>query len=381
METPVMPDPAAENPGSAIDTPATLSPSPPPTLSSSPKLLPPALRPGATIALISPSARLNDVFSTRLHRAVAHLSQLGYTVQVIYTPLPPNTSIRDSALHRAAEIHRAFLSPGISAIVCTIGGLSANELLPHLDYALIRAHAKIFCGYSDVTLLHYALYVAAGLRTFYGPAALPQWGESPEPLALSKEHFLHVAKTTSNEVGQLPRSEQWTDEFVDWATAAEAARPRTLRPNRGWHWLRAGRARGLVFGGCLPSVLQLGATPWDLPSYGGVVLLLELPEGQEPDQATPVEVARSGLADLANRGVFDQIAGLVLGRPFMYTDEMGGEWKRCVLELCEGDGRTFPILADVDVGHTDPMVTVPLGALCEMDSATDRWAIVEPSVV
>ncbi|TKA80099.1 hypothetical protein B0A49_02444 [Cryomyces minteri] len=341
-----MPDPEAGNPGSAIDTPATLSPSPPPTLSSSPKLLPPALRPGATIALISPSARLNDVLSTRLHRAVAHLSQLGYTVEVIYTPLPPNTSIRDSALHRAAEIHRAFLSPGISAIVCTIGGLSANELLPHLDYALIRAHAKIFCGYSDVTLLHYALYVAAGLRTFYGPAALPQWGEYPEPLALSSEHFLHVAKTTSNEVGQLPRSEQWTDDFVDWTT-----------------------------------VLQLGATPWDLPSYGGVVLLLELPEGQEPDQATPVESARSGLADLANRGVFDRIAGLVLGRPFMYTDEMGGEWKRCVLELCEGEGRTFPILADVDVGHTDPMVTVPLGALCEMDSATDRWAIVEPSVV
>lgn len=34
-----------------------------------------------------------------------------------------------------------------------IGGFNSNQLLPQLDWALIAANPKVFCGYSDITAL------------------------------------------------------------------------------------------------------------------------------------------------------------------------------------------------------------------------------------
>lgn len=116
----------------------------------------------------------------------------------------------------------------VKAIICAIGGLSANELLPHLDYELIKANPKIFCGYSDITLLHHAFFTQAGLQTFYGPAAITQLGEFPKPLDFTLSHFLKVLQTTGKPVGALPRSIEWTEEFVEWGSQEETARPREL---------------------------------------------------------------------------------------------------------------------------------------------------------
>lgn len=63
-------------------------------------------------------------------------------------------------------------------------------MLPHLNYDLIRANPKIFCGYSDIAVLHYALFTHANLRTFYGPATLTELGDYRQPLAFTAEHFL-----------------------------------------------------------------------------------------------------------------------------------------------------------------------------------------------
>ena len=40
----------------------------------------------------------------------------------------------------------------------------------------------------------------------------------------------------------------------------------------------------------------------------------------------------------------------------------------------------FPVWSRVDVGHTEPMVTVPLNALARLDSREDVWEILEPGV-
>jgi muramoyltetrapeptide carboxypeptidase LdcA involved in peptidoglycan recycling len=57
-----------------------------------------------------------------------------------------------------------------------------------------------------------------------------------------------------------------------------------------------------------------------------------------------------------------------------------------VLDICsgrdeEGKERNFLILFGVDVGHTDPMVTVPLNAAARLDSEEDIWEVLEAGVV
>jgi muramoyltetrapeptide carboxypeptidase LdcA involved in peptidoglycan recycling len=130
-------------------------------------------------------------------------------------------------LLRCSEIHNAFSDPEVKAIICTIGGLSANELLRHLDYELIKANPKIFCGYSDITLLHHAIFTQTGLRTFYGPAVITQFGEFPKPIDFTISHFQRVL-CNPVEVGKLPRSIEWTEEYRDWMNGDDALRPRYL---------------------------------------------------------------------------------------------------------------------------------------------------------
>lgn len=253
--------------------------------------LPPALTPGCTIAFISPSSRLNRVFPLRISRAKDFLESHGFSIREIFTEPLPSTSHLVSIKARVAELHAAFSDRSVGAIICTIGGLSANQLLPHIDYELVARNPKIFVGYSDITLLHHALYVGAGLRTFYGPSAICQFGEFPKCLDFTWEHFLHVlqgaVEGSGRIVGHLPRSKEWTDEFRDWSAEGQNGGPepraRQMKPSRPWKWLRPGTAEGRIFGGCLPSVLQLFGTPWEV-DYRDRILLLETPEGVEPSK-------------------------------------------------------------------------------------------------
>lgn len=362
-----------------------------------PPIVPRALRHGDTIAFIAPSARINHIFPHRIARARTFLEAQGFLVREIYTPTLSTTSYRARLRTRADEIHSAFRDEQVKCIICCIGGLSANEILHSLDYDLIRAHPKIFIGSSDITLLHYALFAGAGLRTFYGPSVITQLGEYPAPLAFTWEHFVrvllpgveadsHITDRVQTQIAPMPRASHYTDEFLDWASEVSETDPaangnlraRQTKPAPGWKWLRRGAAQGRIFGGCLPSILQLFGTPWSV-SYRGRILFLELPEGLEPGRPWPLELARWNLGDLGTRGVWDEIVGLVLGRPYQYTEAQTAEWEQMVVEMTEG--WEFPILAGVDVGHTDPMLTVPMDAMCRLNSEGDEWVVLETGVV
>jgi len=81
---------------------------------------------------------------------------------------------------------------------------------------------------------------------------------------------------------------------------------------------------------------------------------------------------------------------MVLGRFFGYdSEEARAELEGVVdgvlrAELGPGleeGGREFPVLMNVDVGHTSPMVTIPLDALVRLDSETDTFEILEAGIV
>ncbi len=62
-----------------------------------------------------------------------------------------------------------FIRDEVRAIVCARGGYGANYLLDILDLKKIKAHPKIFVGYSDLTTLLTYFADATGLITFHGP--------------------------------------------------------------------------------------------------------------------------------------------------------------------------------------------------------------------
>ncbi|KAI1385142.1 peptidase [Hypoxylon trugodes] len=355
-------------------------------------IVPKALEPGATIAFISPSARINHEFPGVMSRATSLLEGRGYKVREIYNR---DTGIQSSISNRLAEVRTAFSDPTISAIICTIGGPTFTELIPALSadaelHSIIRANPKIVVGYSDISGLHWFLHAYTGLRTFYGPGAIPELGESSSvddkssPLAFSVNHLFRVI-TNREPIGDIPRSPTYTAKVPTIFRNPASVEPPELSPTPGWIWLRPGKAQGRLFGGCLTVIARLGGVRGIVPDWKGRIVFFETAIGDDEESGNPLPRVQAGIADLIAEGVFEEAAGLVVGRPFGYdTPEMREQYIGVIKGLlCEGRlaSKNFPILFNIDIGHTSPMVTLPFDALAQLDSEKDQFSILEPGVL
>lgn len=269
---------------------------------------------------------------------------------------------------RVDDLHQAFLDDEVAVVLAGIGGNHSNQLLPLLDHDLIRQHPKVFQGYSDITVLHWALAKHSGLSTFYGPALVPELGEFPQVLPHT-DRYLRAAWFGDEAISYEP-SDTWTDEVLDWNTKTDLTRPRALRPSDGWTTIREGEASGPLLGGCLETICWhlKGSSAWLDPE--GAILFLEMSE-----EAPSPAYVDSYLTDLEQLGVFDAAAALVFARPFGYTPEATKALAEVVARRTEASA--LPVLADVEAGHTDPMMTLALGVEAELDAGQKMFRLLE----
>ncbi len=330
-----------------------------------PLTLPPRVRPGDSVALVSPSWFAAGAFPHRVERGRDYIESLGLHLKVMPSALEVGDWTAGTAQQRVDDLHAAFADPSVSVVLCAIGGNHSNELVDLLDYDLVRANPKIFQGLSDITVLHCALQRHAGLATFYGPALVTSLAEYPRVLELT-DRSLRAAWFGDRSI-EFEAAAEWTDEFLDFGTQADLARPREMRRGEGWIWLRPGVAEGPMLGGCIETLCWhvKGSAEW--PDLEGCILLLEPSE----DAPSPAAVA-SYLTDLRRLGVMDQIRGLVFSRPINYrADDIPILWS-VVREATEDSG--IPVLANFDCGHSDPMLTMPLGVVVRLDSVSETLA-------
>jgi muramoyltetrapeptide carboxypeptidase LdcA involved in peptidoglycan recycling len=293
--------------------------------------VPRRLRPGDTVAVISPAMPAIGLWPHRARQGIAYLESLGLRVKLMPNAAAVATGLDSqwaftagSPAQRVDDIHAAFADPEVAAVIAAIGGDACNQLLPLLDYDLIAAHPKIFQGISDVTQLHWAFLKHAGLRTLYGPALTTNLAERPEVFPLTAES-LRAAWFGGRPYALRP-AEGWTDEFQDFSTEADRSGPRALRPGEGWTVLRPGVAEGWLLGGCLEVIHWhlKGSSSWIDPD--GAILFLET--GEFPyapvdwmPRGLPPAAFHSMLVDLENLGFFARARGLVFARPYGYRPE------------------------------------------------------------
>jgi len=332
---------------------------------------PPKLEKGDTIAIISPSAGLAALFPHRLDNAIKFLESEGYKIKEFSCTRKINGWESAPAKERAKDIMNAFTDEEVKGIICSIGGNTINKTLRYLDFDKIKKNHKILCGYSDISVLHYAINKKCGISTFYGPCAMTQFGEFPEPLKYTLEYFNKAV--VEGQIGTIKSSEKWTDEVLDWNQKKDLEKPRELKENKGFEWLRMGKTEGEIIGGCLPSICGLlGTEYW--PDHNNKILFIEIPEAQQFDKGEPLAEVDALLCSLEIAGIFKQINGLIVGRPFKYNDEEKEKFKEIILENTKE--YDFPILFGVDIGHTDPMITIPLGSKIRLDSEKNLFQFV-----
>lgn len=307
-------------------------------------VVPPKLRPDDTVRVVAP-ARSRSLVSEHDHSAIidARFAELG--LRLTYGDHVDERDDFESSpvASRVADIHAAFADPGVAGILTVIGGFNSNELLDHLDWGLIAAHPKVFCGYSDITALQNAILAQTGIVTYSGP----HWSSFG-----MKDHFEQTLRWFVQAVLEeapieLFSSETWTDDlwFLDQAD-------RAVWPNEGWWALQPGAGEGRLVGGNLCTLNLLQGTSY-MPSLDGAVLMVE-----DDEETNPVTFARD-LTSLLQLPDATGIQGLVIGR----FQRASGMTRGLLAQIIARQDRlaTLPVLANVDFGHTNPMATLPIG--------------------
>lgn len=340
---------------------------------------PSRLRPGDTVAVLSPSwggaSRFPHVFDLGLANLRALLD-----VQVREYP---TTRMNDKELYkhperRAADLLAAFADPDVHAIISAIGGDDSVRLLPYLDPDVIRDNPKILMGFSDTTtLLTYGCQL--GMVTFHGPSIMAGFAQMKTLPASFAQHVrqLLAEPMSSYEYSPYPMR---VSVFQRWS-ASDYTGELEYAPNAGWCLLQGTSAvRGRLFGGNIEVLEFLKGTAWWPPPdfWQDAILFLETSE----EKPTPDQV-KYMLRNYGMQGVFERINGLLFARPQFYSEEERKALHQVIVAVVAGEfGRDdLPIVAEMDFGHEAPQSVMPLGVTTEIDCVRRTVRLVEEAVL
>ena len=325
------------------------------------------LQPGDAIGIVSPSSTI-EFFPKRLERSIKALQQLGFQVRLGANSTKTYGKAAGTPAERAKDINDFFGDPSIKAILGSTGGYNANAVLPLLDYELIAKNPKIFCGYSDITALNLALTAKARMVTFNGPTLLPSFGEFGGPFPFTIEQFKKTLCNTEP-LGVLAASDTFSDENLWWEK--EDTRPSRSKPANATYALNGGTAEGTLMGGNLETVTMLGGTEY-MPDFKGCILFLEELGGS-------TDLVERNLAYLEQLGIFDDINGFIYGRPYQFEDDKARPLRVILADFAKR--HNLPAIVDIDCGHTNPMLTMPIGVNAKLDADRATIEIIESAVL
>jgi len=301
------------------------------------------LKPGDELRIISPARSLSLIAAEQRKIAKEQLQKLGFRISFSVNSFEKDEFVSSSIDSRIEDLHEAFLDPNVKGILTTIGGFNSNQLLRYIDYSIIAEHPKRLCGYSDITALSNAIYAKTGLVTYSGPhfSSFAMLHDNE----YTTEYFRKLMMD-NKEIVVRP-SKHWSDD--EWYLDQEN---RVFIRNEGPFIINDGEAKGIIIGGNLCTLNLLQGTEY-MPSLKNSILFLE-----DDYESSPATFDRD-LQSLIHQPDFQHVKGLVIGR-FQQGSRMTKELLIKIITSKE-ELSDIPVIADVDFGHTSPMITFPVG--------------------
>ena len=276
---------------------------------------------------------------------------------------------------RAEDLLAAFRDPEVDMILCAIGGDDTYRLLPYLfDHGELASavNGKIFLGFSDTTINHFMLH-KVGLRTFYGQSFLADICElSKEMHPYTRRYFEELIST--GHIASVTPSDVWYSERTKFAPD-QVGTPVPSHPDHGFELLQGAPVfSGKILGGCIDSMYDMfnGDRYADMPvlcekyrlfpdaqDWKGRILLLESSE----EKPAP-DTYRQALLYLKEAGVFDQVSGVLAGKPMDET--YAQEYKQALVSVI--DKPELPIVFNLNIGHAMPRCILPFGVDAVVDA-------------
>jgi muramoyltetrapeptide carboxypeptidase len=317
-------------------------------------LKPKVLKPGDTVALITPSTFVTD--PELIDKVIRTIQYFGLKPKLGKNVRKKWGYAGGTIAERVEDLHWAFRDPEVNGVFCMRGGYAAGHLLADIDYELIRRNPKVFIGYSDITALHLAIHKKTGLVTFHGPVPTSSF------TAFTQDCYKR-ALFAAQPLGSLTNPKE----------------SNTLRPNHNLRTVKPGKARGPLVGGNLSLIIATMGTPYEIDTRGKILFIEDVDE-------QPYQIDRM-LTNLRLAGKLQAAAGIVWGE---CSDCRPKEFKPSFVEGNFALGEvvdnifgslTTPVLSGLTIGHTSDQLTLPYGVMASLDAEAGTLTVEESATV
>ena len=316
-------------------------------------IYPKKLQSGDEIRVIAPAKSFKLSFTEEMKAlAIKRLDSLGLKVSFGKYLNEVNEFESTTVEHRLEDLHDAFRDQNIKAILTVLGGTTSNQLLKYLDYELIKNNPKILCGLSDITSLANSIHTKTGLVTYSGP------------------HFtLFGADKQVDYTMDYFRKCFFSEDAIDIKSSEKFCNNRWDKEeieNDGFWIINHGEARGTIIGGNLITLNLLQGSEY-MPDLSNSILFLE------DNDKESIRAVENHLQSLIHQPSFSTVKGIVFGR-FQIGTKMTKELLTKIVKT-KKELDHIPVIANLDFGHTTPMITFPIGGECEIDTKSQKIEI------
>ena len=304
------------------------------------------IKQGDTIGIIALAGACDK---QQVQQAVQNIEALGFKVKLSKNIYDQDRYLAGSDRGKLNELYEFFQDPKIKLILNARGGYGSIRLINKINYDIIKANPKPFCGFSDITALLLMFYKKCGLITYHGPMACSDFAEvnintSPQPSPQGEGDCLI---TPSGLQPPSPSREGTLTYFF------KAINNEHLEFT-GTKIYKQGSAEGILWGGNLATVVSLCGQDF-IPDEDFIFFAEDLNE--------PVYKIDKMFTQLFNLEKFSQhCKGIVLG-DFLNVDNE--EWLEELFKTF-----TPPTVGGFKITHAEEKITLPVGKKAVLKNAT-----------
>jgi muramoyltetrapeptide carboxypeptidase len=207
------------------------------------KILPPFLKEGDEVAIISPSYCIDEKLLVEAREFLEKWRlkvHIGRNASKKFGPFAGNDA------ERLSDLQEMTNDRDIKAVLCSRGGYGLSRIIDKVDFSVLNTNPKWYSGFSDITVLHMWLNEVCAIMTIHGE--MPLNFNNAEK---SKQSFVTLKKALFGE----PLSHEWKGNFFN---------PRNVS--------------GEVTGGNLSLIYSLSGTKAEISAKGKILIIEDVRE-------------------------------------------------------------------------------------------------------
>lgn len=323
-----------------------------------------------TIGVCAPSDGISDkIKQKRLDNAYKKLKEIN--LNMIETNSVRKSELGESNIIKARvkELESLYTNKNVNYIICASGGDFLVEILPHLNYDIIKKNIKWLQGYSDPTALLFTLTTNYDIATIYGynigSYGMKNWHSS----------IYDSINLVKGNIQTLYSLDYYENDWYDYKTGLESFHKDYPVEWKNLYDEKEIIIHGRIIGGCLDVLLNLIGTKYDktkefIEKYknDGIIWYFDNCE-------LTSEGLRRAIWQLKESGWFNYTNGIIFGRSMTNKSFYNISFQEALKTACAS--LNIPVIWDADIGHKCPMLSIINGSIATIKSSNGKGSITQ----